>query len=90
MRRQDRRVRLARRFLSLAPVAVLEVGYEDLCGDTTAGLRALQEFLGVDAGAQKLSSQFHRVNAISQRGKLENYEDVARRLSGTPYERLLD
>ena len=81
-------VEVVRREFSGLGVPYCELFYEDLLADR-AEISEVLEFLGVDADATALSSQFSRLNTTSHRELLKNYDDIACVLAGTRFEDLL-
>lgn len=63
--------------------------YEAFQRDNAGELRILLRFLGVDP-TPELTSPFVKMSPDRMADIVENYEQVQRRLRGTPYERFLD
>ena len=66
-----------------------ELSYEDLVSNKDEVLGKVQTFLGIDRPAE-LTSDLVKINPESLSGVIENFDEIADVLSGTPYEKFLD
>ena len=87
--KKAKKVGWARRIFSHLGLPYLEVSYEDLAAGRV-GFEALLEFLGITSDCEALDSSFKRLNKGTHRDLIENYDEVAALLAGTPYAHLLD
>ena len=67
----------------------IEVFYEDYVKREQDEAKRILEFLGVDYIAP-LSSNLVKINPNSLRDLISNYDEIASRLRGSPYEHLLE
>ena len=82
--------RNARRLLAPLPVPKLELSYESLMANTETEYRRVLEFLGVHPIDHKPEWRMRKMIDSSLSETIENYDEVARALRGTPHARFLE
>jgi hypothetical protein len=87
--REERRLRRARRLVSLLRVPTSEVAYEDLLSDPDR-FDDILRFLGVDPSEAGLRSRLQKWNRGGQRTAIANYDAVCATLRGTRFEHFLE
>lgn len=87
---QANKVKVARAFLKILPLPVLEISYESLCDNPPQILNTITEFLGVSSSGVEFKSVLTKISSSAYPDKISNYEDVKRLLSESQYASLLD
>jgi LPS sulfotransferase NodH len=86
LKRLAREVRMARAWLRMTRTPTCEVEYEELIA-TPMELGRVLNFLGLEHGAASdLRSALQRRNASPRSEVIENFAEIERSLSGTPFE----
>jgi len=89
LRDLTRRTRLIEMYRTrFAEKLYLEVSYESFVGDRDAQTRRILPFLGIDEFVH-LDTDLVKLNPVSIKDMLENYDSVVRTLEGTVFEKYL-
>lgn len=87
--RQEEKITIVKRLIRFLPMKIFKVTYESIRCDIEKELSGIAKFLGVSAKGIQFQSSLKKISQGSYPQKIENYEQVRRKLLGTRYERFI-